>query len=121
MAATYVKLQDAFVSESGTNYGSWKYIGYEMKDNTVFDYEEETLSEATTAAIPSSATDVWSATPKAALNDCQTSDNWKLQIKTAATGNGAGYKAAVSSADCNVLVPGFGKLDETGAATIASN
>ena len=116
-----MKLQDAFVSESGTNYGSWKYIGYEMKDNTVFDYEEQTLSGASTAAIPSEAAAVWQATPKAALNQCGTDKNWQLKIKTAATGNGAGYKAAVGSADCNVLVPGFGKLDESGAATIGSN
>ena len=118
-AGEYVKLQDAFVSETGTTFGSWKFIGYTMEtSNNVFDYDELTLKDSETGTLASSAADVWQATPKAPLNECQKTDSWKLAIKTASSGNGAGYKAEVSSDDCNVLVPGFGKLDETGSATI---
>ena len=112
------------MSETGTTYGSWKYIGYTMASNTVFTYAEGTLTagSATTATIPATAAEVWSATPVAALNDCASTGTnagyWKIKIKTAATGNGAGYKANVKGANCNVLAPSFGKLDETGAATI---
>ena len=115
-----MKLQDAFVSESGTYYGSWKMIGYEMNTtNNVFTYTEETLSDANTAAITSTAAAVWKAEPKASLNNCAAGTGyWELKIKTAQTGNGAGYKAHVKGADCNVLAPGYGKLDETGSAEI---
>ena len=119
----YVKLQDAFVSESGTNYGSWKMIGYKMETtNNVFTYtEEKDLSGSKeTDALPTEAADVWSATPKAALNDCSTSDSWTLAIRAEKDGNGAAYTAKVSSTECNVLVPGFGKLDKTGSATVGS-
>ena len=119
-AGEYVKLQDAFVSESGINYGSWKMIGYKMETtNNVFTYsEEKDLSGSQETAELGSAEDVWKATPKAALNDCETTDNWVLQIEAAQGNNGAAYNAIVSSTDCNVLVPGFGKLDKTGAATV---
>lgn len=113
-----MKLQDAFISETGTNYGSWKFIGYTMKtSNNVFDYKELTLKDSETGVLSSSAAEVWQATPVAPLNECKTTDTWKLAIKTASSGNGAGYVAKVSSDDCNVLVPGFGKLDETGKVT----
>ena len=119
-----MKLQDAFVSESGTNFGSWKFIGYNMATtNNVFTYTEEkfTAGAAATAALASSAEAVWKAQPVANLNDCTSSVGyWELKIKkTSATGgNGAEYKAHVKGADCNVLVPGYGKLDATGAAVI---
>lgn len=112
------------MSETGTTYDSWKYIGYEMRTNTVFHYYENTTENgsgsATTTALTNSAAVVWKATPVAALNSCTTDGSWTISIKTASSGNGAGYKAGVSSADCNVLAPSFGKLDETGAATIGS-
>ena len=34
----YVKLQDAYVSEKGTAVGSWKQIGYLMKNSNNFYY-----------------------------------------------------------------------------------
>ncbi|WP_295860284.1 type II secretion system protein [uncultured Fibrobacter sp.] len=122
-AGEYVKLQDAFISESGTTYGSWKFIGYTMTSNTVFKYFERTtengLTTASTYAIPSAVTSTneWKAQPQAALNNCQQTSVWTINIKKAASGNGAGYKVAVTggpTGDCNILVPGLGKLDETG-------
>jgi len=123
-----VKLQDAFVSESGTNYGSWKFIGYNMTSNTVFKYFEKSTengeTSATTATLTSTATstNLWKAQPQAALNDCANTSVWTINIKKAASGNGAGYKVAVTggaSGNCNILVPGLGKLDESGTIQTA--
>ena len=116
-----MKLQDAFVSESSTNFGSWKMIGYKMETtNNVFTYtEEKTGYDQETAALGDAET-VWKATPKAGLNECTTDDFWTLDIEAASDNNGAAYNAKVTSTECNVLVPGFGKLDKTGAATIGS-
>lgn len=116
-----MKLQDAFVSESSTNFGSWKMIGYKMETtNNVFTYTEEKDDYTQETAVLGSAETVWKATPKAGLNECETSDNWTLEIQAADDANGAAYTAKVTSTECNVLVPGFGKLDKTGAATIGS-
>lgn len=116
-----MKLQDAFISETGTTWGSWQYIGYKMETtNNVFKYEEENAPASGTEAL-GTAKAVWKATPLAGLNDCKTTDSWGLKIAKIQDGNGAAYTARVSSADCNVLTPSFGKLDATGAATIAAN
>ena len=124
-AGEYVKLQDAFVSESGTNYGSWAMIGYNMKTtNNVFTYDSvKTDYTAGTAALSAGGT-VWKATPKANLNDCTTGMFWQLKISAGGSGNnGAVYDAEVSGGPagvCDVLVPGFGKLDQSGVVTDAS-
>ena len=120
-AGEYVKLQDAFISETGTTWGSWQYIGYKMETtNNVFTYEEENAPSNGTEVL-GSAKAVWKATPKAGLNDCKTTDSWGLKIAKIENGNGAAYTARVSTADCNVLTPSFGKLDATGAAKISAN
>ena len=125
-AGEYVKLQDAFVSESGTNWGSWHMIGYTMNtSNNVFSYDSVTTTTSGTGVL-GTAVAVWKATPKAALNDCTTSNFWQLKIsKATGTGaNGAVYDAEVSGGaggNCDVLVPGFGKLDQNGVADAPSN
>ncbi|MBO4713018.1 MAG: type II secretion system protein [Fibrobacter sp.] len=122
-AGEYVKLQDAFVSESGVNYGNWKMIGYNMKTtNNVFTYSDpkgETNYPKGTDKL-AGATEVWKAVPKANLNDCTTSDWWSLKIAKASgsASNGAEYTAHVAGGpggNCDVLVPGFGKLDKSGS------
>ena len=120
-AGEYVKLQDAFISETGTTWGSWQYIGYKMETtNNVFTYTEENKPSKGTATL-GSLTAVWKAQPKANLNDCTSGAGyWELKLKKTSVsgGNGAQYKAHVKGDDCNVLVPGYGKLDATGAAQI---
>ncbi|MBO7061546.1 MAG: type II secretion system protein [Fibrobacter sp.] len=119
-AGEYIKLQDAFVSESGINYGSWGMIGYNMKTtNQVFQYDSiKTGYTAGTLALTTNTDEIWRATPKANLNDCTTSMYWNLKISKGGTGNnGAVYDAGVSGGAagvCDVLVPGFGKLDQSG-------
>jgi len=123
-AGEYVKLQDAFVSESGVNFGSWAMIGYTMNTtNKVFTYDSSTTTTSNgTGVLSTTAAPVWKATPQAALNDCTTSNFWQLKIsKATGTGsNGAVYDAEVSGGaggPCDVLVPGFGKLDQSGVVT----
>ena len=120
-AGEYVKLQDAFVSETGTTWGSWKYIGYKMETtNNVFNYTEQNAPQNGTATL-GNLTEVWLAQPRANLNDCTSAAGyWKLSLRatTVSGGNGAEYKANVKGDDCNVLVPGFGKLDQSGAVTV---
>ena len=124
-AGEYVKLQDAFISESGTTWGSWKYIGYNMTSNTNLKYyetgTENGTGSATTATLGSvTTTDPWKAQPATALNECKTGGYWKINIALATSGNGAAYTVSTTT-NCNVLVPGVGKLDATGAATIAAD
>lgn len=127
-AGEYVKLQDAYVSESGTYWGSWKMIGYTMNSNTVFKYFELTtengVDAASTTALGSvTNTNPWKAQPQAALNECAATSIWTINIKSSSAGNGAAYKVGVTggaSGDCNVLVPGLGKLDESGVIGSAS-
>ena len=119
-AGEYVKLQDAFISETGTTWGSWQYIGYKMEtSNNVFKYEEQNAPSSGTELL-GAAKAVWKATPLAGLNDCKTTDFWQLKIASISKDNGAAYTAQVSSADCNVLTPSYGKLAKTGSATISA-
>ncbi|MCI5601851.1 MAG: prepilin-type N-terminal cleavage/methylation domain-containing protein, partial [Hallerella sp.] len=37
-AGTYVKLQDAYISETSDSIGNWKAIGYQMNNSSVFTY-----------------------------------------------------------------------------------
>ena len=119
-AGEYVKLQDAFVSETGTFYGNWKFIGYKMQtSNNVFTYTEtDDLSSTNgTAELASSGAEVWKASPNAALNDCGDDSEWIIEISKLSSGNGAGYDITVTdgqAGDCDILVPGMGKLDKDG-------
>ena len=122
-AGEYVKLQDAFVSETGVTYGSWKWIGYKMPSNSVFQYDSTSVGSNGTADLPSTPADVWTAKPLADLNDCSggtsTANYWKIKISAASgTGNGASYEPHVSAADCNVLTPSFGKIGGNTTASI---
>lgn len=123
-----MKLQDAFVSESSKYYGSWKMIGYNMSTtNNVFTYapvKADNSFTAGTAQLGTSGEIVWRATPNANLNDCLTTDKWQLKISAGGTSNnGAVYDAEVSggpAGNCDILVPGFGKLDQSGVVTAAN-
>lgn len=122
-AGEYVKLQDAYVSESSKYYGSWSMIGYQMNTtNNVFTYSDPKTDYTNNTAELGTATAVWKAVPNANLNNClSASGYWQLKIAKGGTGNnGAAYTANVTGGpggDCDVLVPGFGKLDATGVVS----
>jgi prepilin-type N-terminal cleavage/methylation domain-containing protein len=120
-AGEYVKLQDAYVSETGLYVGNWKAIGYTMNQSTAsFAYSDETgIAEATlSGAIPTEAHKAWQAKTNVGLNDCTANSTWTLWLKKDGTKNGlvwgAGIKkSAVGSSpsdmdsDCSVLTPQF--------------
>lgn len=126
-----MKLQDAFVAEHGSALGTWKALGYEIGQMAStglagstqnFDFADA-ITGATndTITIPSAAGDVWKATSKVALNNCNNGAAWTLKAGKSSTGNGAAWTADISNGssgnktDCSSLTPQFERL--TTAAT----
>lgn len=118
-AGEYVKLQDAYISETGTGIGDWKLIGYKMKSTSNFKYYEGTTEngETTGASVLLSVgkTAGWKAVNVGALNDCVANSIWQLNVEANTTSGGsADYSAIISGGkggDCYVLTPNFEKLD----------
>ena len=115
--SSYVKLQDAYVAESGTYVGNWTMIGYNMPQSNNFNYTGA-IQTNTLALAGLQATEGWSATNKAKLNDCAANSKWSIQVEEAQTANAAkgspiSYTAATpaatngSTSDCSQLTPNF--------------
>ena len=127
-ASTYVKLQEAYFSESNA-VGSWKLIGYVSPGATSASTEGATTNFGYLAANPeangetvaistlsSEGTKVWGARNLVALNDCaaQASDaidkaNWTISITANSNGNSVSYAAATN---CPQLTPTFDKIGQ---------
>ena len=132
MTATYIKLQDAYVSEAN-KFGSWYLIGYiapgaknasQAGESNSFKYYAGTSPaiDATSGVALGSFTTgvVWGAVNTAALNDCQlqsvtaaSSANWKISAKKASNGNSVLYKAEVTTS-CKQLTPTFEDISSKG-------
>lgn len=116
-----MKLQDAFVAETGAYYGSFTKIGYEMPGKNGltgnFQYASEGTFDAThgTAAFTASNVDVWSATNQVKLNDCAgNAKNWKLGISQASGQTNGQYTWKVTmGANCDALTPSFSSFDNS--------
>ena len=129
----YVKLQDAYVSESN-KVGSWKLIGYvapgaksASEEGANFKYYAGTSPaiDATEGLALSgeggfAESVVWGAVNTAALNECALQSetaaanaNWKVSAKAASNGNSLLYKAEVST-NCKQLTPTFEALSSKG-------
>jgi len=117
---TYVKLQDAYVAETGAYIGSFIKIGYEVPgkksetlgETTNFKYEEVGTYVDGTAALGTSATLVWQATNLLKLNDCAGSAaNWQLNV----TGGSSGQYTwgTHQGTSCDALTPNFKNLGTT--------
>ena len=108
-AGEYIKLQDAYVSETGVYYGDWKLIGYKMDASSNFTYSGE-IDEGTKVSITEATEGVWKATAKATLNDC-VSGVWQLDIAAnSSSGGSVEYTAGLTggeSGDCLPLTPNF--------------
>ena len=131
-----MKLQDAFVAETGAYYGSWNAIGYTIGtkgatcNNTActgttnnFDFAQAGSYDANkqTASLGTSAQKVWTANNKVKLNDCNkgasNAENWKLEIKQASGSTAGEYQwVATAAADCKALTPNFESLSNAAAA-----
>lgn len=113
-AGTYVKLQQAYVSESNA-YGSWKLIGYTApgnnKETNNFKFSATGLADdAGTSKL--AETDVWEAENKAKLNDCTSGKNWTISTNAIGSAGQDSYIAEVASTECTALTPTFDKIGQ---------
>lgn len=121
---TYVKLQQAYISEA-VAVGNWVIIGYSGPGTadadklgssaTNFTYSDDGSYNANTAALGATAIEGWSATNKANLNDCPAGKNWTVSVKASESGTAgeATFTAAIASANtagCTPLTPNFDKV-----------
>lgn len=115
---SYVKLQDAYVSEVGEYYGNWTTIGYSIGTNNAtnnFSFTDG-LGTTTSAALTATATAAWTATSKVALNDCGLGSAWIVKVAKGTTGGAIAYTAEYApatgsdKADCKALTPNFEKV-----------
>jgi len=115
-AGTYIKLQDAYVSESN-KLGTWTLIGYvapgasSASDNspstTNFTYYGS-VADATDISSGTDEADAWVAANIPALNDCAAgTGKWSIEIKGNANGNSVSYDA---DTNCEQLTPSFKKI-----------
>lgn len=117
-AGTYVKLQDAYVSESNL-VGTWAKIGYvapgapkagEDGTTTNFTYTGAITVDTLAVADLSEFKEGWKAAARVALNDCPpTASAWTVSVKGNTNGNSVSYKA--DPPECGVaLTPTFNKI-----------
>ena len=123
---SYVKLQDAYVSEAA-KVGSWTVIGYvapgaanaaagdvaDGSSTTNFTYTPSaslTGADAQGSATIGTVEDAWTATAKVALNDCTTSTGiWTVGLAAASTGDAVLYTATTPNCG-EALTPTFNKI-----------
>ena len=117
-AGTYLKLQQAYVSESNA-LGGWKLIGYngpgESKDatstqTTNFQYYGGIEASSTTTA----ATVDWTAKARVDLNECAKNSTWDVK---STPGDGGTVTFAVKMSDatnCTSLTPSYCKISTDG-------
>lgn len=108
-AGTYVKLQDAYISESN-NAGAWNLIGYKKPASTNFEYTGSIADDGTVSLAADASKDaVWKGVNTVGMNDCTpNSCTWQLDI-AADAGNGAKYTATNGDAS---LTPTFDKIGQ---------
>ena len=124
-AGEYVKLQDAYVAESGDYIGNWTAIGYSMPSETsAFKFADPyTYDDKNSAAVPTSKQLLWSAEAKAALNDCTKGSKWGL-FGISGSGNGLNWDTGIGlgstapvagtlASQCQILTPQFDKLNRS--------
>ena len=117
-AGEYIKLQDAYISETGTGIGDWKLIGYKMSSNSNFEYYENTTLNGETAGqsvlLSAGKNNAWKAKNLGALNDCVAGSFWALDVvANTSSGGSASYEAEITGStggNCAVLTPNFNKF-----------
>ena len=117
-AGTYVKLQQAYFSESG-KIGTWTLIGYKAPGSNTSNQgvtTNFTYSSSMTAALTDGpATKVaWKAHNNNALNDCAAGDNWwvdpDMEAANSSTGGDISFTAGVTGGGCESLTPTFSTI-----------
>ena len=111
-AGTYVKLQEAYASESNA-IGGWTLIGYQAPGTSVASGGQTTNFTYTGAlnGNSTSTTDVtnaWKAAARVALNDCAKDSEWRLKTKIASSTGVVTFEATLSAeSTCLTLTPNF--------------
>ena len=123
-AGEYVKLQNAFVTESNA-VGSYQMVGYEAPGSSTFDYAEPSVSwganNTTMVDQLSQALLVWQAKAKIDLNNCAKDTYWSLGVNQA-SGSGVEFLGSIATnqpidgttfgADCLTLTSGFKTISD---------
>ena len=101
-----MKLQDAYVAETGVYYGGWELISYSMPTSSNFTYDGYKGASAKTS-ITTEKKGAWTAQPKVTLNDCTTSAKWGINIAAnTSAGGSVTYQAALTDqTNCQSLTP----------------
>ena len=124
-AGTYVKLQQAYFSES-LKAGGWQLIGYLAPNSgatTNFVYGIGGLATASSTESPNDVVG-WQAGNKANLNDCAavsaatdankntniSGAHWTITMKHTTGANDIGFDATAGDAGCIALTPTFDKI-----------
>ena len=110
-AGTYIKLQDAYASESN-KVGNWKNIGYVAPGATAAGSQGTTTNFTYVGSIADDAAigsfgggDGWTASNSVALNDCAIgAGNWNVAVAANSNGNSLSYTATTA---CQELTPSF--------------
>jgi hypothetical protein len=115
-AGTYIKLQDAYASESN-KMGTWTSIGYVAPGATAagasgqttnFDYTGALASDVDITTNAPSNQQGWLASNRVALNACGIGTGaWTITVTAATNGNSLTYNATTA---CNDLTPSFSNI-----------
>lgn len=120
---TYVKLQQAYYSESST-VGGWTLIGYTAPNGgatTNFYYGIGQIGLTNSSNVTSS-TVAWQAANPKALNECAavsgvnagnvtlSSANWTVKVTPNPTNTDLAFEAEANGAGCQALTPTFANI-----------
>lgn len=117
-AGTYVKLQQAYFSES-SKAGGWQLIGYmapgEDSKTTNFSYAPTSAIGVAESKAISGEVIGWQASNKQNLNECAAGDNWQVKLSlpsgTATTaGQDIRFNSVVIGSGCQALTPTFANI-----------
>ncbi len=117
-AGTYVKLQQAYVSESNV-LGGWTMIGYSApgaSDNassshtTNFGYNSSIAAGSTTNTTIAND---WAAASLVDLNDCGKGGTWAI-TSTPGDGGTVTFEASITGNGCAPLTPSYCKISTDG-------
>jgi len=107
-AATYVKLQSAYVI-ANRNVGTWKKIGYSKRssDNFRFDKGDEITRKTSIDDLGSEGKKGWEATSLVSLNDCSPGSTWTVLVANGGKDSNGDihveFKTNISSTNCAIL------------------
>ncbi|PBC74246.1 hypothetical protein SAMN02745108_00266 [Fibrobacter intestinalis] len=122
---SYVKLQQAYVSES-VAIGTWSVIGYKgpghntnaseatggaSSKTNYFEYKDATGYSGNTVALTGSSSVVgFTATNIAKLNDCEQSSSWTITVAPGTAAGEATFTPNTLGQDCLQLTPNWNQI-----------